>query len=379
MEEFKSKLEEIMPAKELKFPPTPAFGAYKQYLEQAISHPAKANTKLLEYLIKNFTKEGDTILDPMAGSGSTGIVAALHKRNAIQVEIEQKFYKWMEEAREKVEKAVTLTPKGGIVNICGDARRLSELLGAQLDVAITSPPYGLSISSKQHGRDPKPWISGRVMNEINRGYSESEDNIGNLPLGSIDTIITSPPYLKSADHGAGVNKQRNGDVKIGCSTVGRTVENEDAIDNAREYGNIDAIITSPPYGDTNDRKGRKMDSTRGIKNRALDLPENPENIGNMDKETYLEAMFKVYREMWKVLKPNGLAIIIIKPFIRNKRVIDLPYHTWLLLEKAGFKLIQLFKLRLKQESFWRILYKKKYPNVPKIKHEYILITQKCAS
>jgi len=104
--------------------------------------------------------------------------------------------------------------------------------------------------------------------------------------------------------------------------------------------------------------------------------ENKDNIGNLAKETYLEAMLKVYTEMWKVLKPQGKAIIIIKPFIRNKKVVDLPYHTWLLLKQAGFTLTRLFKLRLKQQSFWRILYHKKFPNVPQIKHEYVLVTQK---
>lgn len=47
---------------------------------------------MLEFLILNFTNEGDIILDPMAGSGSTGVVAALHNRNAIQIDIEPKFY-----------------------------------------------------------------------------------------------------------------------------------------------------------------------------------------------------------------------------------------------------------------------------------------------
>ena len=44
--------------------------------------------------------------------------------------------------------------------------------------------------------------------------------------------------------------------------------------------------------------------------------------------------------------------------------------------KQGKSLVKLFKLRLQQESFWRILYYKKYPNVSKIAHEYILITEK---
>ena len=38
--EFKSQLEEILPAKELLFDPTPGFGDYRKFLEHAIAHPA---------------------------------------------------------------------------------------------------------------------------------------------------------------------------------------------------------------------------------------------------------------------------------------------------------------------------------------------------
>ena len=85
--EFRSKLEDLMVAEELLFNATPGFGPYKRFLEDAIAHPAKMNTKLLKFLIKNFTQQGDVILDPMCGSGSTGVVAALHGRNAVQVDI----------------------------------------------------------------------------------------------------------------------------------------------------------------------------------------------------------------------------------------------------------------------------------------------------
>jgi len=330
--EYVSELEKMMPAVELDFEPTPGFGPYKRYLEHAVAHPAKANTLLLEYLILNFTKEGDVVLDPMAGSGSTGVVAALHNRNAVCVDIEEKFFKLMEMAREKVEKEPTLTPKGRIVNILGDARRLSEL------------------------------------------------------LSQADVCITSPPYLKSADSGAGVNRQRGGDVKIGCSSVGRTVTHPDGVDNVKEYGEISAIITSPPYSNVTAAENpnvvelqRKGWVKGGDMMKFLPSNLSGENIGKMGGETYLEAMFKVYSEMWKVLKPGGLAVIMVRPFVRDRKVVDLPYHTWLLLEKAGFKLEKLFKLRLKQESFWRILYYRRFPNVPRIAHEYVLVTRKWTS
>jgi hypothetical protein len=43
--EFKSKLESIIEAVELDFPPTPGFGQYKLFLEHAVSHPAKARAR----------------------------------------------------------------------------------------------------------------------------------------------------------------------------------------------------------------------------------------------------------------------------------------------------------------------------------------------
>jgi len=167
-------------------------------------------------------------------------------------------------------------------------------------------------------------------------YAPSEENIGNLKF---DVAITSPPYEGSLEGGS-------------RHTKGGIASRDPALAQTGTYAT--RLSFGVPVG----------------------YSPKKDNIGNLKKETYLEAMLQVYREMWKVLKPNGKAIIIIKPFIRNKKVVDLPYHTWLLLKKAGFTLTQLFKLRLKQQSFWRILYHKKFPSVPKIAHEYVLVTEK---
>jgi uncharacterized protein YggU (UPF0235/DUF167 family) len=51
-----------MEAEELIFDATPGFGSYKKFLGHAIAHPAKANTKLLEFLIKTFTKPGGWVV-----------------------------------------------------------------------------------------------------------------------------------------------------------------------------------------------------------------------------------------------------------------------------------------------------------------------------
>jgi DNA modification methylase len=626
-EEFCSQLEHLLAAEELRFPATPGFGVYKHFLEHAVAHPAKMNVKLLEFLIRTFTRPGEVILDPMCGSGSTGIVAALHDRRAVQVDIERKFIDWAEEARRKVVAKSILWSEDSIRNICGDARKLSELL-SDADAILTSPPYAEILGNghmsklgriKKQGSsyqecvdtvitsppyadlpvisyDNAEWtkvflqqlkekgfiewqgkryteaewralnhgrIDGRTAKGMKKGaigYSEVDavitsppygeaqsgrniaiegikggkhsdtdlvakrsympdkfenpENISKLPMGSVDAVITSPPYHPSQQTGKGLTRRGR---KIMEKSQNRRYTNKSFI-NAMPYsedpqnignlprGNIDVVITSPPYSNSqtevNGEKGKRGgDSKQRVKKdyakvskenisslplgvdtvitsppyasggwKADEDPENPirreakrkklfpmrptnpgryssekenignlpfdavitsppyentkafqdaefmksiaqdqsdklrkgqvkghyrtaeaekrwmdkmqtggieseSNIGNLGKETYLEAMLKVYVEMFKVLKPSGLAIIVIKPFIRNKQVVDLPFHTWLLLERVGFRLTRLFKLRLEQESFWRIIYQQKY-HAPKIAHEYVLVCQK---
>lgn len=57
------------------------------------THPCFRPLKTMEWLVSNFTEEGDTILDPFAGSGTTLLAALRTGRKAIGVEIEEKYCK----------------------------------------------------------------------------------------------------------------------------------------------------------------------------------------------------------------------------------------------------------------------------------------------
>jgi DNA modification methylase len=56
-------------------------------------HSAAFPTGLPEWFIKLFTREGDTILDPFMGSGTTNFVAQEMRRNSIGIEIIPEYYK----------------------------------------------------------------------------------------------------------------------------------------------------------------------------------------------------------------------------------------------------------------------------------------------
>jgi len=64
------------------------------------NHSAAFPTALPEWFIKLFTDEGDMVLDPFAGSGTTLEVAKELRRNAIGIEI---LPEYCEMAREKIE------------------------------------------------------------------------------------------------------------------------------------------------------------------------------------------------------------------------------------------------------------------------------------
>lgn len=56
-------------------------------------HPTQTPEDLIEYFIKTYTNEGDTILDPCSGSNTTGVCADRLNRKSIIIEMTPKFYK----------------------------------------------------------------------------------------------------------------------------------------------------------------------------------------------------------------------------------------------------------------------------------------------
>ena len=55
-------------------------------------HPTQKPIALLEYLIKTYTNEGETILDNCMGSGSTGVACIHTNRNFIGMELDETYF-----------------------------------------------------------------------------------------------------------------------------------------------------------------------------------------------------------------------------------------------------------------------------------------------
>jgi len=55
-------------------------------------HPTQKPLDLMEYLIKTYTKEGETVLDNCMGSGTTGVAAKKTGRNFVGIEQDEKYF-----------------------------------------------------------------------------------------------------------------------------------------------------------------------------------------------------------------------------------------------------------------------------------------------
>lgn len=67
------------------------------------NHSAAFPEELPEWFIKLFTKEGDCVLDPFMGSGTTLFVATRMKRNSIGIDIMEEYYEMVEKQLKPVE------------------------------------------------------------------------------------------------------------------------------------------------------------------------------------------------------------------------------------------------------------------------------------
>ena len=352
----------------------------QRFTSISFSHPAKLMLPLQIWLIEHYSKVGDTILDPMGGSGTILIACSLG-RNVIYVELESKFCSMAQDNWTKVQ---TLGPEmgyemGTATILQGDARKLPGVLA---DVVISSPPYEATVSDNKEG----PGAGG---NEKNYGrwakgtakkisYSQDESC-------KADVIMTSPPYAEAQEGGGIAKKGYRGPKHGPTDLVGKRsympeqAGQSDGQISALPYGNIDCVITSPPYEEGGGHGGKATKCALEHKQPSMgQFTENlyssrPDNIGNLKGESYLSAMLEVYQGCCRALRPQGLMILVTKNFIREKQEIRLDLDTIKLCEQAGFQFVERHYRKLTSQSFWRTIYRQKYPDAPVLNKEDILV------
>jgi len=166
-----------------------------------------------------------------------------------------------------------------------------------LDGVLTSPPFlsgdtASAQSIKNRSDKSAEWIKQNTGSACREGYGDTPGNIGNLPGGSLDGAVTSPGFGGS-EHtkaSAGVLAQKPGRV----------------------------AFTVNPDGGYN---------TEG-------------NVSAMEGQTYWEAVSQVYQQMYLAMKSGAVAAIVVKDFIRAGKRVPLCDQTAQLLDHVGFTVFE---------------------------------------
>ena len=138
-------------------------------------HPAPFSFLDVAKLMRFFTKEGQTVLDPFAGVGSSMKACAFENRIGIGFELNTKYQELAIE-RINIEVPDAQPFKSQQTFLAGDCRKLLKNLEKDsIDFIITSPPYWNILETVDHKVK-----QNRVANDLDIKYSEDELDFGNI-------------------------------------------------------------------------------------------------------------------------------------------------------------------------------------------------------
>lgn len=284
------------------------------------------------------------------------------------------------------------------------AGQLSEMAEGAVDAVVTSPPFRHARSDTQHSVPATgggPATERHFTTQDGGGYGDDPRNLEALATGDLDAVVSSPPYPQPYTGGGGINVTGfgpDGADKVGARTYqSRGADRADGNLETLESGKVDGVISSPPYEAQPTQNGGALQPWPGRRrvgasqNQNDGYGETAGQLGGEQGETFWTAALQIVRECYAILKPGGVAVWIVKAFVRDKAIVDFPGDWRRLCEYAGFETIReihaslvheetipgLFHdktIRRERKSFFRRLAEKK--GSPRIDHEVVWIMKK---
>jgi DNA modification methylase len=177
MPPFRNRLNDLTPTQWLKFQKSWFVHSPPPRKKGVLQHPAKFPESLAQEFIEFFTRRGQTVLDPMVGTGSTLVAALRSGRSSLGIELNPTY---AEIARQVVaeERAVLGEAAAGLAAevITGDAAGLDQLSLPCADYVLTSPPYWDMLRARGAATQRKR----RASPALDVTYSDDPRDLGNL-------------------------------------------------------------------------------------------------------------------------------------------------------------------------------------------------------
>lgn len=153
-------------------------------------HGATYPEKLCDRVIKMYSKEGDNVLDPFLGTGTTVISAIKNNRFGYGIELTDKYF---DLASEEISNAVNLLVKPEYKLFKGDCEKcIDELEDGSIQLTFTSPPYADLIHKVVEDRTKRHKHSAFVEenNATTNVYSDDNNDLGNMPMNIYKEKVT---------------------------------------------------------------------------------------------------------------------------------------------------------------------------------------------
>lgn len=103
-------------------------------------HPAVFPLEIPKRLIKLFSFVGETVLDPFAGTGTTGQAALPLGRKAVCMEQNPKYVRIIRREAARLKKELAIAD-GEFLAVQGDSRSMTSVENESVGLIVTSPPY----------------------------------------------------------------------------------------------------------------------------------------------------------------------------------------------------------------------------------------------
>lgn len=201
--EFRNRLNDLDPKTWIKFQKSWFLHNPPPRRKDVLRHPAKFPETLAQEFIEFFTKGGQVVLDPMAGTGSALLAALRAGRHSYGIELNPDY---ADIAREILaEEQESIENEGQALTaqvISGDAAQFAEYVEAHhippIDYVITSPPYWDML----HARGAETQKKRRKSSQLDVIYSGHSNDLGNLEdyeeflIKLVEIYAALKPYIR---------------------------------------------------------------------------------------------------------------------------------------------------------------------------------------
>jgi len=262
-------------------------------------------------------KEGDTVLDPFSGSGTTALEAQLLGINFIGIDISPLC---VIQGKVKTES----------IYVIEEIKKIKNEISANVvpNLFQTNENYYDFLDKLTKNEKVKNfYILARLL-AVSDNSRRSRDFINSF-LKNVDLMLDSvKDYIQIKEN----LNLKLGDVKIEVGDS-RKIKLQD--------NSVDGIITSPPYSIALDYVQNDIHSLKDLGYDVLKMRDDFIGVrgnGRNRVELYNEDMKKSYKEMYRVLKPDKYAVIVIGNATYQGQEIKTAEFTIKYMEGLGFRL-----------------------------------------